>query len=100
MQPRRHVSSGCGRKRKGRRKVAGSGGRRLCPEELSSSRGHHASEEERRGRGEGVHAYVAVHGYGGGGAVPRSDGSMLSSVSRRSSAGGEKSLNISAIFRR
>jgi hypothetical protein len=56
--------------------AAGGGGRRLCPE------------------------VVAVEGYGGGGAVPRSDGSMASSVSRRSSAGGEKSLNVSAIFRR
>ncbi|XP_052150196.1 LOW QUALITY PROTEIN: uncharacterized protein LOC127768619 [Oryza glaberrima] len=59
----------------------------------------HASVEERRGRGEGVHAYVAVEGYGGGGAVPWSDGLMASSVLRRSSAGGEKSLNVSAIFR-
>ena len=85
--------------------AAGGGGRRLCPEVLSRSRGHdmseiHASVEERRGRGEGVHAYVAVEGYGGGGPVPWSDGLMASSVSRRSSAGGEKSLNVSAIFRR
>jgi len=33
-------------------------------------------------------------------AVPRADGSMASSVSRRSSAVGGKSLNVSAILRR